>query len=107
MVSFKRITASSSHPQMNDKIEKFHRTLKGEINRLPYEMPAELEETIIAFINYYIYQRYHEGLGNVTPYGVYTVRYWVIIQKSKDEKSRTLVERRSYNRKARRKSNDL
>lgn len=30
-------------------------------------MPSELKEAIRAFIDYYDYRRYHEGLGNVTP----------------------------------------
>jgi len=30
-------------------------------------MPSELREAIRAFIEYYNYRRYHEGLGNVTP----------------------------------------
>jgi putative transposase len=54
-------------------------TLKGEINQVPYEMPGELKEAIRALIDYYNYRRYHEGLGNVTPYDVYTGRYLVII----------------------------
>ena len=37
-------------------------------------MPGELKEAIKAFIEYYNYGRYHEGLGNVTPYDVYTGR---------------------------------
>ncbi len=35
-------------------------------------MPRELKEAIRAFIEYFNYRRYHEGLGNVTPYDVYT-----------------------------------
>ncbi|MFC1965311.1 integrase core domain-containing protein [Chloroflexota bacterium] len=30
------------------------------------------QEAIRAFIEHYNYQRYHEGLGDVTPYDVYT-----------------------------------
>ena len=47
---------------------------------MPYEMLSELEEAIRAFIDYYNY-RYHEGLGDVTPYDVYTSRYLEIIPK--------------------------
>jgi len=46
-------------------------------------MPGELREAIRAFIEYYNYRRYHEGLGNVTPYNVYTGRHLEIIQKRK------------------------
>ena len=101
LVGIRHITASPFHPQTNGKIERYHRTLKGEINQVPYDMPSELKEAIKAFIEYYNYRRYHEGLGNVTPYDVYTGRNLEIIQKRKEVKSRTLRTRREYNRTAR------
>jgi len=101
LVGIRHITASPFHPQTNGKIERYHRTLKGEINQVPYEMPSELKEAIRAFIEYYNYHRYHEGLGNVTPYDVYTGRHVEIMQRRKEAKSRTLEARRGYNRTAR------
>jgi transposase InsO family protein len=65
LVGIKHITASPFHPQTNGKIERYHRTLKGEISHVPYDMPGELREAIKTFIEYYNYRRYHEGLGNV------------------------------------------
>jgi tRNA G37 N-methylase TrmD len=64
-------------------------------------MPGELREAIRAFVEYYNYRRYHEGLGNVTPYDVYTGRHLEIIQKRKEAKSRTSAARRDYNRNVR------
>ena len=64
---------------------------------MPYDMPAELKEAIKAFIEYYNYRRYHEGLGDVTPYDVYTGRHLAIIQRRKEGKNRTLQARRHYN----------
>jgi len=104
LVGIRHITASPFHPQTNGKIERYHRTLKGEINQLPYDMPGELKEAIRAFIEYYNYQRYHEGLGNVTPYDVYTGKHLAIIQKRREVKSQTLTARKSYNRDARKQS---
>jgi len=101
LVGIRHITASPFHPQTNGKIERYHRTLKGEINQVPYDMPGELKEAIKAFIEYYNYRRYHEGLGNVTPYDVYTGRHLEIIQRRKEVKSKTLAVRRDYNRSAR------
>jgi putative transposase len=101
LVGIRHITASPFHPQTNGKIERYHRTLKGEINQVPYDMPGKLKEAIGAFIEYYDYQRYHEGLGNVTPYDVYTGRHIEIIRRRKEVKSRTLEARRDYNRTAR------
>ena len=103
----RHILASPFHPQTNGKIERYHRTIKGELSLIPYEMPGELEEAIRAFIEHYNYQRYHEGLGDVTPYDVYTGRDLEIIQKRKEVKSRTLAERKNYNRTAREQGHGL
>jgi len=43
-------------------------------------------------------ERYHVGLGNVTPCDVYTGRHLETIQKRKEAKSRTSAARRDYNR---------
>jgi putative transposase len=105
LVGVRHIVSSPYHPQTNGKIERYHRSLKGEINQLPYDMPSELEKAIAAFIEYYNYRRYHEGLGDVTPYDVYTSRNLEIIEKRKEAKSRTLEERKDYNRAAREQGN--
>jgi putative transposase len=107
LVGIRHITASPFHPQTNGKIERYHRTLKGEINQVAYDMPGELKEAIRAFIEYYNYRRYHEGLGNVTPHDVYTGRHLDIIQRRKEAKSKTLVARRDYNRAIRNKGHGL
>jgi len=104
-VGVRHIVASPYHPQTNGKIERYHRSLKGEINQLPYDMPSELEKAIAAFIEYYNYHRYHEGLGDVIPYDVYTGRNLEILSKRKEVKSRTLRERKDYNMAAREQGN--
>jgi len=98
LVGVRHITAAPYHPQTNGKIERYHRTIKGEINLVPHEMPGELEKAIKAFIEYYNYRRYHEGLGNVTPYDVYTGRYLKVIQRRKEAKNKTLQIRMDYNK---------
>jgi len=105
LAGLRHIVASPYHPQTNGKIERYHRSLKDEINQRPYDMPGELKEAIRTFIEYYNYRRYHEGLGNVTPYDVYTGRYLEIIRRRKEAKSKTLQERRDYNRAAREQDN--
>jgi transposase InsO family protein/transposase-like protein len=107
LVGIRHITASPFHPQTNGKIERYHRSIKSEINQVPYDMPSELREAIQAFIEYYNYRRYHEGLGNVTPYDVYTGRHLDIIQRRKEVKSRTLEIRKDYNRTAREQGHGL
>ena len=74
---------------------------------MPYDMPGGLKEALRVFIEYYNYRRYHEGLGNVTPYDVYTGRHLEIIQRRKEVKSRTLEARMDYNRTAREQGHGL
>ena len=98
LVGISHIVASPYHPQTNGKVERYHRTVKGEINLVPYGMPEELKEAIRAFIEYYNYRRYVEELGDVTPYDVYTGKQLEVIQRRKEAKNRTLQARRDYNR---------
>ncbi len=98
LLMIRHIVASPYHPQTNGKIERYHRTIKGELNLMPYEMPGELAQAIKVFIEHYNYRRYHEGLGDVMPYDVYTGRYLEIMHRRKEAKSRTLEERKDYNR---------
>lgn len=107
LVGVRHIVASPYHPQTNGKIERYHRSIKGNISLVPYGMPSELKEAIRAFIEYYNYWRYHEGLGNVTPYDMYTVKHLEIIQRRKEAKSRTLQVRKDYNRAVREQGNGL
>ena len=100
LVGIRHVTASLFHPQTNGKLERYHRSLKEEINQVSYDMPSGLKEAIRAFIEYYNYWRYHEGPGNLTPYYVYTGRHLGIIQRGKEVKTRTLAARKDHDRTA-------
>jgi len=97
LVDIRHIIAAPYHPQTNGKIERYHRTIKGDINLLPYETPSALEEAIKSFVEYYNYQRYHEALRDVTPFDVYMGRHFEVLKRRKEVKSRTAEARRSYN----------
>ena len=58
--------------------------LKEKHNFVPYEMAGEMKEAIKAFIEYYNYGRYHEGLGNVTAHDVYADRHLDVLHRRKE-----------------------
>ena len=98
MVGIKHILATPFHPQTNGKLERYHQTIKRDVNQVPYELPADLEAAIAAFVSYYNYRRYHKALGNVTPSDVLKGRRQEILQRRKEVKAQTTERRRRYNR---------
>ena len=98
MVGIKHILAAPFHPQTNGKLERYHQTLKREVNQVPYELPADLEAAIAAFVSYYNYRRYHKALGNVTPSDVLKGKQLEILQRRKEVQAQTIERRRRYNR---------
>ncbi|GAF67264.1 unnamed protein product, partial [marine sediment metagenome] len=93
LVGIKHIIAAPYHPQTNGKIERYHRTIKGKINLVPYDTPSELEREINSFVRYYNYYRYHEALKNVTPFDVYSGRQSDILQRRREVKVKTFDKR--------------
>src|SRR5438093_645561 len=101
LLGIRHIVSAPYHPQTNGKIERYHRTLKGQVKLVVYETPAVLERALADFVQYYNYLRYHEGIGNVTPADVYYGRRDEILAKRKEVTDRTLQQRRDYNRASR------
>ena len=100
-MGIKRTLASPFHPQTNGEVERYQQTLKGEVNRIPYEMSPELRRAIESFVEYYSHRRYHEALENVTPADVYFDRKDGILARRKEAKQQTLQARKEHNRKSR------
>ena len=98
MVGIKHILATPLHPQTNGKLERYHQTLKRDVNQLPYELPSDLEAAIVAFVSYYNYRRYHKALGNVTPSDVLRGRRENILRRRKEVQAQTIQRRRRHNR---------
>ena len=98
MVGIKHILATPFHPQTNGKLERYHQTIKVDVNQLPYEMPSDLEAAIVAFVSYYNYRRYHQALGNVTPSDVLRGRREGILRRRREVKAQTSERRGRHNR---------
>jgi len=98
MVGIKHILAAPFHPQTNGKLERYHQTIKRDVNQVAYELPADLKAAIAAFVSYYNYRRYHKALGNVTPSDVLKGRREEILQRRKEVQAQTIERRRRYNR---------
>jgi putative transposase len=98
LVGIRHIRAAPYHPQTNGKLERYHQSIKQEVNQVPYEVPSDLEEAIAGFVDYYNHRRYHKALGNVTPDDVLHGRREEILITRKEVKAQTLAQRKRYNR---------
>jgi len=97
LVGIHHILAAPFHPQTNGKLERYHQSIKREVNQLPYEAPSHLDKAIADFVDYYNYRRYHKALGNVTPADVLYDRKEQILQRRKEVQIQTINHRRDYN----------
>ncbi len=85
------------HPQTQGKIERYHRTMKNVVKLENYFFPDDLRTKLETFVDYYINERYHESLGNLTPADVYFGRYRIVKAQRHQIKMKTLKERRKIN----------
>jgi transposase InsO family protein len=97
LVGIRHILAAPFHPETNGKLERYHRTIKQEVNQVPYEQPSQLERALADFVDYYNFRRYHKALGNVAPADVLYGRREQILRRRKEVKAQTIQNRRHYN----------
>ena len=97
LVGITHILAAPFHPQTNGKLERYHRTIKTEVNQIPYEFPVDLEKAIADFVDYYNFRRYHKAIGDVTPADALNGRRDQILECRKEVKEQTIQHRRNYN----------
>ncbi len=84
-------------PTTQGKIERYHRSMKNVITLQKYHFRWEVEHEIRQFVEYYINERYHESVGNVTQTDVYFNRHREIVTRREQIKRRTLKQRKYYN----------
>ncbi len=101
LVGIRHILASPFHPQTNGKLERYHRTLKDDVNQVPYEVVEDLERAIQDFVGFYNYRRYHKALRDVTPADVLEGRREEILAQRKGVQRETFERRRRYNQEIR------
>jgi len=97
LVGIRHILAAPFHPQTNGKLERYHQSIKREVNQVPYELPGQLKMAIADFVDYYNYRRYHKALGNVMPADVLYGRREQILEHRKEVQIQTINRRRDYN----------
>ena len=101
LVGICRILPAPYHPQTNGKLERYHQSIKQDVNQVPYEVPRDLEVATLGFVDYYNHRRYHKALSNVTPDDVLRGRREGILIRRREVKDRTLQWRKRYNRQRR------
>lgn len=97
LLGIRHILAAPFHPQTNGKIERYHQTIKHEVNQVPYDVPADLEAAIAGFVRFYNFERYHETLGDVTPDDVLNGRRDEVLRRRKEVQATTIANRRLIN----------
>ena len=100
-MGIRHILASPYHPQTNGKIERYHQSIKQDVNQTIYDVPGNLEVAISDFVSYYNYRRYHKALSDVTPADVLYGRREQILEKRKEVQTQTLTRRKLYNQRVR------
>ena len=97
LVGIRHVLAAPYHPQTNGKLERYHQTLKRDVNQLPYDVPRELEVAIGKFVDFYNYRRYHKALKDITPADMLAGRQNEILGKRREVKDRTITRRKLSN----------
>ena len=96
-MGIRHILASPYHPQTKGKIERYHQSIKREVNQVPYDVPRNLEAAISDFVSYHNNRRYHKALRNVMPADVLYGRREQILRERKEIQTQTLKRRKRYN----------
>jgi transposase InsO family protein len=68
LVGMTHVRISPGYPQSNGKLERWHKTVKGEAIRVEVPRTVEVAREVVArFVAHYNSERLHSALGYVTP----------------------------------------
>ena len=90
----KHVRGRPNHPQIQGKIERYHRSMKNVVKLENYYYPGDLIERLEEFVNFYNNHRYHESLNNMTPADVYYGRENEVLERRQKIKEQTIKKRR-------------
>jgi putative transposase len=96
-LGIKHIFSMRNHPQTNGKIERLNRTLKDQLTLIVHASPEAFDRALEAFLHWYSYEHYHEGIGNLHPADVYFGRAEAVLEKRKQLKEQTKKARKKAN----------
>ncbi len=92
------VRTSVNYPQANGKLERYHRTLKGDCIRVVQPQTKEEAEKVVAkFVLHYNEERLHSAIGYITPKDKLEGREEAIF-KARDERLAEAREKRRQNR---------
>ena len=96
-VGIKHILAAPFHPQTNGKLERYHQTLKRDVNLGVARRPGGSYRGLRQLLQL---RRHHNALGNVTPSDVLKGRRQEILRRRcrKQVQAQTIQRRRLYSR---------
>jgi putative transposase len=96
-LGIKHIFSMRNHPQTNGKIERLNRTVKDQLTLIVHSSPEAFDRALEAFLQWYRYEHYHEGIGNLHPADVYYGRADAILEQRKQLKEHTKKARKRAN----------
>ena len=97
LVGIRHVLAAPYHPQTNGKLERYHQTLKRDVNQVPYDVPRELEVAIGKFVDFYNHRRYHKALKDIIPADMLAGRREEILGRRREAKDTTINRRKLSN----------